>query len=227
MKHHKASNQGFDGNTSRRRETLSSCGDNCVYNFFSRTRPGYQAGGYILRVFFAVTIIGKHRRQFVRATSCLRVFLSGYTLNGYAKRSPLPSCPSPNNHRSFFSVLAVIVVQRLRYTKDESFTRKQQENWSDRTLDPSSKYFKIGRKEYWNTQTSKSVFYSYSISNLHGILNSKIHPFHSINISYNTERKLKRTHIFPPSQTHLPNTHTQRYPFTTTTLPLNRVPENR
>lgn len=127
------------------------------------------------------------------------------------------SCPSPNNHRSFFSVLAVIVVQRLRYTKDESFTRKQQENWSDRTLDPSSKYFKIGRKEYWNTQTSKSVFYSYSISNSHRILNSKIHPFHSINISYNTERKLKRTHIFPPSQTHLPNTHTQRYPFTTTT----------
>lgn len=222
MKHYKASNQGFDGNTSRRRETLSSCGD----NFFSRTRPGYQAGGYILRVFFAVTIIGKHRRQFVRATSCLRVFLSGYTLNGYAKRSPLPSCPSPNNHRSFFSVLAVIVVQRLRYTKDESFTRKQQENWSDLTLDPSSKYFKIGRKEYWNTQTSKLVFYSYSISNSHRILNSKIHPFHSINISY-TERKLKRTHIFPPSQTHLPNTHTQRYPFTTTTLPLNRVPENR
>lgn len=49
---------------------------------------------------------------------------------------------------------------------------------------------------------SKSVFYSYSISNSHRILNSKIHPFHSINISYNTERKLKRTHIFPPSPKH-------------------------
>lgn len=215
MKHHKASNQGLQVGEERRYQVAGTIA--CTISSRGRGLDIRQVEDILVRVFFAVTIIGKHRRQFVRATSCLRVFLSGYTLNGYAKRSPLPSCPSPNNQRSFFFVLAVIVVQRLRYTKDESFTRKQQENWSDRTLDPSSKYFKIGRKEYWNTQTSKSVFYSYSISNSHRILNSKIHPFHSINISYNTERKLKRTHIFPPSQTHLPNTHTQRYPFTTTT----------
>lgn len=169
----------------------------------------------LVRVFFAVTIIGKHRRQFVRATSCLRVFLSGYTLNGYAKRSPLPSCPSPNNQRSFFFVLAVIVVQRLRYTKDENFTRKQQENWSDRTLDPSSKYFKIGRKEYWNTQTSKSVFYSYSISNSHRIQRFKFKdpPFSLYQYFLQHREKIETHSHFSP----IPNTPS-KHPHSTISL---------